>query len=302
MITIRHIRIFEALCECGCNTTKAAEMLHITQPAVSLAVSELEAYYEVRLFDRIARRLYLSEAGARFLEYVRTITLTFDDMEKAIREWDDKGVIRAGASISIGAKLMPDYTAAFRKTHPETKVRVRINRSDVLESALLKNELDFALMEGIVHDTDLVYEDYMEDSLALIASPEILPHGSVVDREDFIRMDFLLREHGSGTREVFESTLASFSLALPDPVWESLSTAALVHAASAGLGIAVVPRRMVEEQIDSGSVSEIFVDGISFCRKYKIVFHKDKKLTRAAQDFLEICRGYSVNDRIKANA
>ena len=87
-MTLRHIRIFEAVCDCGCNMTRAAESLHMTQPAVSLAVSELESYYGVRLFDRIARRLYLTEAGRAFLDYARRITLTFDDMERTVRDWE----------------------------------------------------------------------------------------------------------------------------------------------------------------------------------------------------------------------
>ena len=107
-MTVRHMKIFKTVCECGCSITKAAEKLNMTQPAVSLAVSELENYYGIKLFDRISRRLYLSEAGKMFLEYANTITLTFDDMEKRIRSWEKTGVVRVGASISIGAMLMPE--------------------------------------------------------------------------------------------------------------------------------------------------------------------------------------------------
>lgn len=289
-MTIRHIRIFEAVCDCGCNTTKAAEKLHITQPAVSLAISELETYYGVKLFDRISRRLYLSEAGKKFREYSRTINLLFEDMEKAAHDWEEKGIIRVGASISIGSKLMPSLVSAFMKLRPDTQVKVRINRSDMLEKALVENELDFALIEGIVHDQNLVSEDFMEDALALIASHKQFANGTVMSPEDFLGMNFLLREHGSGTREVFENTLYAASYALPEPVWESLSTAALVNAAAEGLGIAVVPRRMVSEQIEAGTVSEVFLEGLTFRRKYKIVFHKDKKLTKPAAEFLNLCR------------
>ena len=162
-MTLRHIRIFEAVCDCGCNMTRAAESLRMTQPAVSLAVSELESYYGVRLFDRIARRLYLTEAGRAFLDYARRITLTFDDMERTVRDWEERGRVRVGASVSIGAKLMPSYAADFREKWPGTEVRVRIDRSDKLEAALAENELDFALIEGIVHNPDLVSEDYLAD-------------------------------------------------------------------------------------------------------------------------------------------
>ncbi|MBQ9718011.1 MAG: LysR family transcriptional regulator [Clostridia bacterium] len=286
------MKIFEAVCGCGCNTTKAAEQLHMTQPAVSLAISELENYYCVRLFDRISRRLYLSEAGRRFREYSRSISLTFDDMEKTVREWEKNGVIRVGASISIGSMLLPEYAAQFRVTHPDTTVRVKVDRSDRLEQATLRNELDVALMEGIAHDENLVSEDFMEDSLAVIASSERFENGTVIAPDEFLRMDFLLREHGSGTREVFDSTLAALEYPLPEPAWESLSTAALMNAACAGLGVAIIPKRMADEKIAGGHVAQLFVDGIEFRRKYKIVYHKNKHLTSAALDFLDLCRTF----------
>lgn len=294
-MTIRHIRIFEAVCACGCNTTKAAESLHMTQPAVSLAISELETYYGVRLFDRISRRLYLSDAGIRFREYANTILLTFDDMERTVRDWDAQGILRVGASISIGSMLMPGYVKEFRDSHPDTTVKVKIQRSDKLEQAILENTIDFALIEGMVHDSNLFCEDYMEDRLAVIVAPEQQKNGAVLPADEFLKMPFLLREHGSGTREIFEATLGAKSLPLPEPLWESLSTAALMNAAEAGIGAAVVPWRMAAERIRSGTVSEIFAEGLSFTRKYKIVYHRDKKLTAAALDFLAICRKNTEN-------
>lgn len=283
------------MCDCGCNTTKAAEQLHMTQPAVSLAISELESYYGVRLFDRISRRLYLSEAGRRFRVYSRSISLTFDDMEKTVREWEEKGIIRIGASISIGSMLLPNYIAQFKEGHPDTEIRVKVDRSDRLEQATLQNELDFALMEGIVHDEALVSEDFMEDSLVVLASANQFSNGTTIAPDEFLKMDFLLREHGSGTREVFESTLSALEYPLPEPTWESLSTAALINAACVGLGIAIVPKRMADEKIKHGQVARLFVDGIDFKRKYKIVYHKNKHLTASALDFLELCRTADKN-------
>ncbi len=289
-MTLRHIRIFEAVCDNGCNMTRAAEALCMTQPAVSLAVSELESCYGVRLFDRISRRLYLTEAGRALLDYARRITLTFDDMERTVRNWEETGTLRVGASVSIGAKLMPSYAAAFRKKCPGVAVRVRIDRSDKLEEALAENKLDFALIEGIVHNPDLVAEDYLEDRLALIAAGA--ESGRVLTREEFLASDLLLRERGSGTREVFESALTAADCPVPEPVWESISTAALVNAAAAGLGVAVVPRRMAEEVLARGAAAEVFVEGVRLDRKYKLVRHREKKLTGAAEAFMELCRTF----------
>ena len=293
-MTVRHMKIFKTVCECGCSVTKAAEKLNMTQPAVSLAVSELENYYGIKLFDRISRRLYLSEAGKMFLEYANTITLTFDDMEKRIRSWEKTGVVRVGASISIGAMLMPEYVKKFAAENPDTKVTVKINRSEELEALLFENKLDFALIEGIVHDQNLVYEDFMEDRLALVAARGFPT--DTIKKEEIYAYDFLLREKGSGTREIFESTLTSVSCPLPEPAWESMSTAALINAAEAGLGVAVVPYRMAVERLKSGSIREIHIENIKFTRKYKLVYHKNKKLSTTDRKFIEICRNTETED------
>ncbi len=285
-MTLRHIRIFEAVCQAECNLTRAAANLHMTQPAVSLAVAELENYYGVKLFERISRRLYLSEAGKRFRGYAQGILMTFDDMEKSIRNWDAFGRIRVGASVSIGSALMPAIARAFADSRPETDLQVRIDRSDRLQDALLDGELDVALIEGIVHDENLIGEEFMEDSLAILASPSLdLPE--VLTPEAFLAQRFLLRENGSGTREIFAGVLTSAGYPVPTPAWESLSTAALIHAAEAGLGLAVVPKRMVEE---SDKLRFLTVEGLTFRRKYQIVYHKNKFLTAAGSHFLDICR------------
>ncbi len=293
-MTVRHMRIFKTVCENGYSITKAAEKLNMTQPAVSLAISELESYYGVKLFDRISRRLYISEAGRLFLEYSDTITLTFDDMEKRIRSWDKSGKIRVGASISIGAMLMPKFVKEFNLEYPDTKVNVIINRSEELESFIMENKLDFALVEGIIHDTNLIYEDFMEDRLALVVSSDFTE--KVIKPDEIYNCSFLLREKGSGTREVVESTLTSESCPLPEPSWESMSTAALINAAEAGLGIAVVPYRMAAERINNGDINEIFIENIEFKRKYKLVYHKDKKLSIMDRRFIEMCKAAGTEE------
>ncbi len=285
-MTLRHIRIFEAVCQAECNLTKAATTLHMTQPAVSLAVGELESYYGVKLFERISRRLYLSEAGKQFRVYAQGILMNFDDMEKSIRNWDALGRIRVGASVSIGSALMPGFAREFADSWQSTELLVRIDRSDRLQEALLAGELDIALIEGTIHDENLVGEEFMEDSLAILASP-LLNLPEVVTPELFLSQRFLLREVGSGTREIFAGVLTSAGYTVPTPAWESLSTAALIHAAEAGLGLAVVPKRMVEE---NEKLRFLTVEGLTFRRKYRIVYHKNKFLTAAGKHFLEICR------------
>lgn len=94
-----------------CNVTRASEALHIAQPTVSQAVAEMEGYYGVRLFERLSRRLHLTAAGERFRSYASHVAALFDEMEKGLRDWDSFGMLRVGASITIGSQLLPDFGA-----------------------------------------------------------------------------------------------------------------------------------------------------------------------------------------------
>ncbi len=294
-MTIRHLRIFLSVCKNGFNTTKAAEDLHLSQPAVSLAIKELEDYYGVRLFDRIGRRLSITDAGRRFLDYASHIISLFDDLERSMQNWDSFGLLRIGASITIGSQFLPGYVKAFNTRCPGIDLRVLVTTSDELEEKLLSNELDLALIEGVSHEGSLISEEYMEDSLTVICPPDIgFRQGQVISVEEFKAQKFLLREPGSGTREIFDRTVeqAGFSVT---PMWEAMSTTALINAVTSGIGISVIPRRMAVAALRRGDVISISVDGLSFKRKFHIVYHKEKFLTPSAKAFIELCRNYELD-------
>lgn len=294
-MTIRHMKIFLAVLEHGCNTTRAAEALHMTQPAVSLAIRELEEYYGVTLFDRIGRRLKITAAGLRFQESASRIAMLFDDMEKGMRNWDAFGLLRVGASVTIGSQFLPYYVKAFCERRPGIEIRAVVAPSDQLEQKLLANELDLALIEGITHDPALISEEYMEDRLTVIcpAAGEFLKKETLT-LEEFKRQRFLLRERGSGTREVFDRAAEAAGFTVT-PVWEAMSTTALVNAVVNGLGVAVLPQRMVAGPVQRGLVTTVRVEGMDFLRKFHIVYHCEKHLTTAAEAFLDLCRNYELD-------
>ena len=291
-MTIRHMIIFRTVCENGYNSTKAAEVLHMTQPAVSLAIKELEQYYGVHLFDRIGRRLQITDAGQHFLQYAIHISDLFSDMETELRDWDSKGVLRIGASITIGSQFLPNYVKAFSELCPGLDVRVTVDQSERLEQKILANELDCALIEGIAHDPNIVSEAYMEDHLSVICGTDKgWTQGQVISIEDFQRQRFLLREKGSGTREVFNRVVEQAGIHIT-PVWEAMSTTALVNAAINGLGIAVLPHRMILPALRQGLICTVKVEGLSFSRNFHIIHHKDKFLTVSAKRFIDLCRDF----------
>lgn len=289
-MTIRHLNIFLSVCENDCNTTKAARELHMTQPAVSLAIKELEQYYGVTLFDRIGRRLKITQAGQRLREYSSHILSLFGDMERGMKNWDSFGVIRVGASITIGSQFLPGYVKAFYNRCPGTEVNAVIGPSEQLEQKILNNELDFALIEGVPHAPCLVSEEYMEDHLVVICPANgCFYQGMQLSVDEFRRQKFLLREHGSGTRETFERTIEAAGFTVT-PTWEAMSTTALVNAVVNGLGIAVLPQRRVTEPLERGQIVSVSVEGLSFKRKYQIIYHREKFLTSSARAFIDLCR------------
>ena len=294
-MTLRHMIIFRTVCETECNTTRAAEVLHMTQPAISLAIKELEQYYGLRLFDRIGRRLQITDAGKLFLQYATHISKLFHDMETGLRDWDTKGILRVGASITIGSQFLPSYVKAFSNIYPGIDVRAIVEQGERLEKKLLENELDFALTEGIVHDTNIVSEAYMEDRLSIIcAADKGWQQGQSISMEEFQKQRFLLREPGSGTREIFDRTIAQAGLCIM-PIWEAMSTTALVNAVINGLGIAVLPHRMILPALKQGLIVTVKVQELQFRRNFYIAYHKNKFLTEAAKTFMELCRNYETD-------
>ena len=294
-MTIRHIHIFLAVCECRNNITKAAAKLYMTQPAVTVAIREIEKEYGILLFDRISKRLFLTEAGKRFREYATRISALFDDMEKDLKGWDSSGIMRIGASITIGSQFMPSYVEAFSALHPHADVRVVIGPSNLLEKDLTVNRLDFALVETPIHEKALTAEAYMEDSLSIIC-PARAPFrpGQVLTKDEFQHQRLLLRERGSGTREVFDQAIERAGITV-GAAWEGMSTTALVNAVIHGLGISVVPSRMIAGPLERGLIYTLSVKGLSLKRCFFIVHHKDKLITEPLQDFIQLCKNFELD-------
>ena len=166
-MTLRHMKIFVSVCKEN-SITLAARKLYISQPAVSNAIKELEDYYGIPLFDRISRKLYLTESGKNVYNYALHINALFEELEVTIKNSDSNGIIRIGASITIGTHFMPDYILEFSLKYPGVQTFVTIDSSDIIEQMFLDNQLDFALIEGVIHSKTIITKDFMKDELIVI--------------------------------------------------------------------------------------------------------------------------------------
>lgn len=297
-MTLRHMKIYLMVYQKE-NITKAAELLHMTQPAVTRAVQEMEQYYGIQLFERLNRRLYKTEVGKVFYEYALHIVDSFEQMEKSIRNWDELGIIRVGTSITIGNTLLPEVLSRFRKEFPDLRIQSTITNGANLQQALLENTLDFAVIEGEIEDERLCKDIIAKDKLMFIMPPDdIRVNKDTLLLKDLLQDDFLLREKGSAGRTFTDHIFAVHGIAI-NPVMESVSTQAIVQAVHKGLGISFLPERLVRPYIDSGFVATRIIDDESFERKNYLVWHRQKFLTKMAKEIMEYFRKLAKEEIIE---
>lgn len=293
-MTLRHLRVFLAVYQTQ-NVTRAAERLHMTQPTVTRAVQELERYYGMRLFERINRRLYITQSGRQLYARAVHIVGSFDRMEKELKNWDEFGLLRIGATPTLASVLLPKTLMTFEKKHPKLRVRCSVENGTHLQEALADDRLDFALIEGEVAAEHLHAEPFSEDRLILLLPPDDPRRNApALTLRELAESPLLLREKGSMGRSFLDRVFAAHDLPL-EPLMESISTHAIIQAVHAGLGISFLPQRLIRHSVESGFVATRAVDDEPFVRRNFAVWHEDKFLTRSARELLEDFRRCSAD-------
>lgn len=286
-MTLRHLRIFLEVYQ-EMNITKAAAKLHLAQPSVSLAIKELEEYYHIRLFDRINRRLFITERGEAFYEYVSHIIQLFDEMERNMVSPETPLNIYLGSSITIGNYVVPEIIRKFQKLYPSCGVYVQVQNSKQIIHAVLKNELDFGVVEDKVSDEQLISLPFMRDRLYFICGIEHpLAKRSRLNLEEVCAYPFFLREPGSASREITDGLLKSHQLK-PRIMWESVSNQALLQAIKTNGGISVMSGKLVKEEIEKNSIVVLPLHPEAFERDFTLIYHKKKYLAPALEQLMQL--------------
>ncbi|HEX2985830.1 MAG TPA: LysR family transcriptional regulator [Caproiciproducens sp.] len=287
-MTLRHFKIFIAVCD-AMNMTAAAESLFMSQSAVSQAISELERYYEVRLFERLSRKLYLTQAGEKLLSYARHMNRMNADIEKDMKALHETSLIRLGASVTVGSTVLPQLVSAFKQATPSTAVEVFEDNTEQIEKRLLTDKTDIGLVEGEIISPDILSKPFMDDELVLICSRQHrFADLSVIYPDELEKEDFIIREQGSGTRKTFENVMTAHQLNW-NVTWTCNNADTIKSAVIAGLGVSVISKRAVAKEVNSGELFIAAVEGIRFERKFKIAYHKNKYLTVPMRKFIDLC-------------
>lgn len=293
-MTLRHLKIFVMVYQKG-SITKAAEELHLAQPAVSLAIKEMEEYYGIRLFDRLARKIYPTEVANRLFENALQILVMFDEMEQNLVNYEILGTLRIGTTITIGNFILPTIIKLFKEKYPKTKVQVTINNSEHIENLLIENEVDLVLLEGRCHYKEKMIEiPFHKDELCLIVGKEHhLAKRKIIQLKELENCDLLFREPGSAERDLLNSLFTANDVIIK-PIWESVSTKALVRGVEKNLGVSILPYLMIRDDLQRKDVVKLKIEGIDLVRNFMVIYNKNKYLTESAQTFVKLCKDWDV--------
>ena len=281
-ITLRQLEVFAEVLKSG-STTQASVMLALSQSAVSAALTDLEGQLGVQLFDRVGKRLVVNEHGR--LLYPRALALLEQttEIEQLFRE--DNGAIRVYASSTIGNYILPAMIARYRQDFPDLPLELSVGNSQDVINAVLDFRVDIGLIEGPCHSTEIISEPWMEDELVVFAAPSSPLTKGPVTLEQLAASPWILRERGSGTRELVDYLLLShlprFQMAM-----ELGNSEAIKHAVRHGLGISCLSRRVIAEQLQAGTLSEVPVPLPRLVRTLWRVHHRQKHISNAITRFL----------------
>lgn len=281
-MTRKHFTIFVEVCR-FLNFSQAAEALNTTQPAVSLAVKELESHYGVALFERMNRRVYLTPAGEALLATAQDVLRGFQEAEETLGQGRPLA-LRVGANVSFGEAGLAQVLGRFRQEHPQVRLRALVANSDKIQSLLAENQLDVGIVDGLGVSERLRAQPLYQEDLVLAAAPGRFPAPATV--EELAALPLLLREPGSGLRSSVDRVFSQQGLA-PQPLLESTSTAALAQAAKAGLGVAILPEALAQREsgLQVGTVPEV-----RFFRQFVCALHRQKAPSPALEAFLALLR------------
>lgn len=289
-MTLRHLQIFQAVAEAE-NFTKAAERLYITQSAVSHAVRELEEEAGTPLFDRLSKSVKITKSGQLLWNEVLPILAAFHNLESHMGALERQAPVHIVSCITIAAFWLPKFLQDFYSKWPDLSVHVEVVAAASAIEVLRLGKADLALIEGTKPQGPFREIPFASYSLKAVASPGYRAAGKELDLEAFCGERLLLREKGSAIRDTLDSALLLKGYRAY-PVWDSVNSLAIIQAAKAGLGIAVLPEHLVAEELRKKQLVLVTIEGLTLKNQMIALWHQDKYLTEPLKTMI----GYIEKD------
>ncbi|MBO67199.1 MAG: LysR family transcriptional regulator [Acidiferrobacteraceae bacterium] len=276
--------------------TKAAKVLHMTQPAVTFQIRQLEEYFNTRLFDRTHKGITLTKAGEIVKSYSDQIITHYSAMDNAVRQLtgDVQGLLVLGASTTIGEYVVPSLLGDYQAKYPDVSIRLQVTNTLGVVHMVENNQVDIGIVEGPVHNKNLVaYVCWNDELVAVMPNDHPLQDVKELTLSEFLQYPFITREEGSGTREVINKFLADQNLDLGDfnLIMELGSPESIKSAVVAGLGVSILSIATLEKERKLHSLSYRSLSP-QITRPFSIIYQRQKFRVKTIEEFLEFNKSH----------
>jgi DNA-binding transcriptional LysR family regulator len=286
--SLRQLEVFLATARYE-NVTRAAEALAMSQSAASGSLRELENQFDVKLFDRLGKRLQLSELGQQLRPQAERLLEQAQALEQSLAGEDVIGRLQVGATLTIGNYIAVGMIADFRQRHPRADIVLRVANTERIAEHVARFELDMGLIEGELQHPDLDIVHWRRDELVVFAAPgHPLAQAGTLSDKDLLALPWIVRERGSGTRQAFDRAMHGI---LPDLhiEMELQHTEAIKRAVEAGLGVGCLSQVCLEEAFRRGTLVPLAVRGRDFRREWYLITQREKFHSAALKEWLALC-------------
>jgi DNA-binding transcriptional LysR family regulator len=285
---LHQLRLFRALADTG-SFSKAAEVSHISQPALWIHIKNLEEELKIALVDRLPRGVQLTEAGKLVMDYGKRLFAMIEEMEMTIGELSGlkRGKLLIGASTTPGIYILPDALGRFKNQYPEIELDLRIGNTQQVQEWVLNRELILGIIGETPTHKDLKSDPYVKDVLIAIVPPDHkLARKKSVSISELSKEPFITREEGSNTRKTFENAFERHGAKLQIAM-ELGSTEAIKRAVAAKLGISIVSPFTVRWELQHLQLSGLRIRASGFNRHFNLIFHRRRQMPTLAQAFIK---------------
>ncbi len=286
--SLRQLEVFLATAHYE-NVTRAAESLAMSQSAASGSLKELERQFDMKLFDRLGKRLQLSELGQQLRPQVESLMEQARSLEQALTGEDVAGRLEIGATLTIGNYIAVNMIADFRQQNARSDIILRVANTETIAKQVAGFELDMGLIEGELQHPDLDIVHWRRDELVVFAAPNHpLSTSTALSDQDLLTLPWIVREPGSGTRQAFDRAMQGILTDLHIGM-ELQHTEGIKRAVEAGLGVGCLSQICVAEAFKRGSLVPLKVPGRDFRREWYLITHRDKFHSAALKRWLTLC-------------
>ncbi|MFJ8245103.1 LysR family transcriptional regulator [Peribacillus asahii] len=269
------------------NFTRAAELLHISQPNVSLHIKNLENELGAKLIHRSPKQVSLTEAGVILYKHAKQILVHYEEAKHEIHDLQHivTGKLRVGASFTIGEYILPKVLAKYAAQYPLVNIETIISNTDEVTHGVQMNELDIGLIEGEAQFDDLIIEPFMEDEMIVVApNPNPFSQKSLIEKDLLQDQVWILREQGSGTRTYMDKLIDDLNLTIKRSFIFS-SNQGVKEAVKAGLGIALLSRWAVNSELETHLLHALYIKNHKIKRPFSIIKNKNAETSKALHVF-----------------